>query len=355
MKRRLKRKTRPVGLSPGTLVDLHEERRQVVKITRFDYNEKELQEQAIEILADVQVFRENDTVTWIDIDGLPTVDVLRQLGKTFSLHPLILEDILDSQHRPKLEDYDDYLYLVLQMLSFDSQHKQILVEQVNFILGPNFVVSVQEGNTGDLFEPVRERIRSARGKIRISGSDYLAYALIDAIVDHYFVILAQVAEEMDRLDSDLIEAPSPDTLAAIYSIRRELILLHKSIWPLRDVVHRLTWAESSLFAKPTVLFLRDVYDHISQVIDLVETYRDLVAGMLDLYLSSTSNRMNVIMKVLTIIATVFIPITFITSLYGMNFKYMPELDWQWGYPMVWLVVICITSVMLALFRIWKWF
>jgi len=220
---------------------------------------------------------------------------------------------------------------------------------------PNLVLSLQEGNKGDVFNGVRDRIRHGKGLIRQEGADYLTYSLLDAIVDHYFIILEELAEEIEVLEEELVDDPTPNTLQAIYHLKREIIFLHKSVWPLREVVSILTRGEARLFQATTLVYLRDVYDHIIQVIDLVETYRELITGMLDIYLSSTNNKMNAVMKILTVIATMFLPITFVTSLYGMNFKYMPELEWPWGYPAVLCLIVVISIAMLIYFRKKKWF
>jgi magnesium transporter len=287
------------------------------------------------------------------VEGLHQIEILQKLGQIFDLHPLVLEDILNTTQRPKQEDYDSYLYVVLKMLIYDEENQQIMAEQVSLIVMPTLVISFQE-QAGDVFDPIRQRIRNGRGQIRKSDADYLAYTLLDAVVDSYFVILEKLGEDIEILESELIDETAPKTLQEIYNIKRELIFFHKSIWPLRDVIYGLIRSESTLFSETALIYLRDVYDHIVQVIDLVDTYRELVNGMLDLYLSNMSNRTNAIMKVLTIIATLFIPLTFITSLYGMNFKYMPELEWRWGYAAVWIAIILVSALMLLYFRKKKW-
>jgi len=231
----------------------------------------------------------------------------------------------------------------------------MLAEQVSLILGPNFVISFQEeGKEGDLFEVVRERLRSSKGKLRKMGADYLLYALLDAIVDGYFVILERLGERIEVLEEELLANPSQLTLQNIHTMKREMIFLRKSVWPLREVISGLQRGESPLITETTGPYLRDVYDHTIQVIDAVESFRDMLAGMLDIYLSSISNRLNEVMKLLTIIATIFIPLTFIVGVYGMNFKLMPELEWRWGYPAVWLVMVVVAGLMLAFFRRKRW-
>ena len=278
----------------------------------------------------------------------------KQLGERFGLHPLVVEDILNTDQRPKLEDYGEYLFVVLKSLyhsKIESDEPEI--EQISLVLGPNYVLSFQE-RAGDEFEPVRERIRSDKGRVRKMGADYLAYSLIDLIVDTYFIVLEKLGERMEILEEELVLNPTTETLQAIHQLKREMVFLRKSTWPLREVIGALERGESPLIQDSTSIYLRDVYDHTIQVIDAVETYRDILSGMLDIYLSSISNRMNEVMKVLTIIATVFIPLTFIAGVYGMNFQHMPELAWPWAYPLVWAVMITIAAVMVVYFQRKRW-
>ncbi|MGA1796130.1 MAG: magnesium/cobalt transporter CorA, partial [bacterium] len=263
------------------------------------------------------------------------------------------EDILNTNQRPKFEDFEHFIYVVLKMLSYDTEKQEIIAEQVSIVIGQNFVLSFQE-REGDVFNPVRERIRNAKGRIRKMGADYLAYALLDAVVDNYFLILEALGEEVEELEEALVVNPTPQVLQAIHHLKRETIFLRKAVWPLREVIDSLGRRESPLIGKGTTLFLRDVYDHTIQIIDTAETFRDLIAGMLDIYLSSISNRMNNVMKVLTIIATIFIPLTFIAGIYGMNFKYMPELDWRWSYPLVWVVMVLVAVYMVMYFKDKGW-
>jgi len=252
-----------------------------------------------------------------------------------------------------MEDFGDYLFIVLKMLHYDEEEDETKTEQVSLILSSKFVISFQE-NEGDVFDSVRDRIRSDRGRIRKMGVDYLAYSLIDAIVDNYFMVLEKIGEKIEDIEDEMVKNPTPEVLHTIHRLKRELIFLRKSVWPLREVISRLERWESPLIDKSIDIYLRDVYDHTIQVIDALETFRDMLSGMLDIYLSSVSNRMNEVMKVLTIIATIFIPLTLVAGIYGMNFKYMPELDWFWGYPMVYMIMLAIGVVMLIYFRKKKW-
>jgi magnesium transporter len=297
--------------------------------------------------------RQLPSVTWINVDGLYDTELIAEFGRVFDLHPLVLEDILNTQQRPKMENYENYIFVVLKMLSFPDDSSQIHSEQVSLILGAGYVLSFQE-MAGDVFEPVRQRVRSRKGRICKMGPDYLVYALVDAVVDHYFVVLERVEEKLEDLEDAVFENPTVSTLAEIQRLKVELLRFRKAVWPLRETINGLVREESELIAEKTEIFLKDVYDHTIQVIDTVEGFRDTVSGLLDVYLSSVSNRMNEVMKVLTIIATIFIPLTFIAGIYGMNFEHMPELRFAWAYPLVWLVMLVVALAMIGFFRRRGW-
>jgi magnesium transporter len=349
----VKKRSKKAGLPPGTLIHIGERKTEALKITILDYDETHFEEREIKTIEECFPFRNTSTVTWINIDGLHQVEVLEKLGHFYGFHPLVMEDILNTDQRPKMEDYGEYLYIVLKMIVYMDKSKEIVTEQISLILGPNFVISFQE-REGDVFNPVRERIRNGKGRIRKMGADYLAYNLLDAIVDNYFIILEKLGEKIEFLEEELVVHPATETLQEIHHFKRELIFLRKAVWPLREVIGGLERGELSLIQESTRIYLRDVYDHTIQVMDTVETFRDMVSGMLDIYLSSISNRMNAVMKVLTIIATIFIPLTFIAGIYGMNFKYMPELEWRWGYPIILLIMFILGVFMLIYFRNKKW-
>ncbi len=351
MVRLFKKMARKAGLPPGTLVQIADAKEEEVKITVIDYDELRFDEAVVEDAAVCLELKDKPTVTWVNVDGVHRVDVLEDIGRCFGLHPLVLEDIANTDQRPKTEDFGDYLFVVFKMLGYEGG--EVATEQVSLILGPNYVLSFQE-REGDVFDAVRERIRNSKGHVRRMGADYLAYALVDAVVDNYFVILEQIGERIGVLEEMVAEDPKPETLQNIHDLKREMIILRKSVWPLREVVNALGRGDTPLVRKTTRIFLKDVYDHTIQVIDAVETYRDLLSGMLDLYLSTVSNRMNEVMKVLTVIATIFIPLTFIAGIYGMNFQFMPELSWHWSYPVVWLVMAAVATTMLIFFKRRKW-
>ncbi len=353
MPKLIKRRSKKAGLPPGTLVHIGERKAKDLKITLIDYDEVHFQEREIEKIEECLVFKDRPTITWINVDGLHQVEILEKLGECYGFHPLMLEDILNTDQRPKMEDYGDYIYIVLKMLSQNNINHGIMTEQISLIMGSNFVISFQE-TEGDIFDPIRDRIRNGKGRIRKMMADYLAYALLDSIVDNYFIIMEKLGEKIEFLEEELVTRPTAETLKTIHQLKREMIFLRRAVWPLREVVSGLERGESSLMKESTRIYLRDDYDHTIQVIDTIETFRDMVSGMLDIYLSSISNRLNAVMKVLTIIATIFMPLTFIVGIYGMNFKYMPELEWYWGYPAVWLVVVLVGVSMLIYFKKKRW-
>jgi magnesium transporter len=353
MTKLFKKTSNKIGMAPGSLVHIGEKKIEQTRIEIIDYDEKHLRQQEVETIEECFPFRDEPTVTWINIDGLHEVEIIEKIGNHFDIHPLVLEDILHTGQRPKAEDFGKYIYIVLRSLSFDEEQEEILEEQISLLVGSNYVISFQE-RVGDEFNPVRERIRTGRFQMKKRKADFVAYSLIDAVVDNYFLILEKIGEKIESIEDELLENPKPVTLQSIHLMKRKLITLRKSVWPLREVIGGLERGESSLFHKSTTVYLKDVYDHTIQVIDTIETYRDMVSGMLDIYLSNLSNKMNEVMKVLTIIATIFIPLTFIAGIYGMNFEFMPELKWHWGYFLILGLMIIIGIGMVFYFQRKKW-
>jgi len=349
----IRKKSKKAGLPPGTLIHIGNKRAERTKITVIDYDEKHLQEKGVISAEECFPYKEKSTVTWINIDGVHEMKVIEEIGKYFNFHTLILEDIMDTDQRPKVKDFGDYIFIILKMLYFNHKSNEIQVEQVSLVLGKNYVISFQEIE-GDVFNPIRERIRNNLGQIRRLGADYLAYSLIDAIIDNYFVITEKLGEEIEEMEDRVIISPEPASLSIIHKFKRDLIFLRKSIWPLREVISILQRGESPHIHESTNLYFRDIYGHTVQVMDTVEILRDMISGMLEIYLTSASKRMNEIMKVLTIIATIFIPLTFITGIYGMNFQFMPEIKWFWGYPVILTVMLVLGIVMVVFFRKRKW-
>ena len=341
------------GLEPGTLVHVGEKKPGRSRITVIDYDESGYLEKEVASVEECFPFKDTATVTWINIDGVQDAAVIERLGAKFDIHPLVLEDIMTTSQRPKVEDLGGAIFVVLRMIECDRDGTGLTADQLSLILGPNFVLSFQE-TPGDCLGPVRERIRGGKGRIRKLGPDYLAYSLIDAVVDNYFFVLENLGEKIDGLEEGLVAGPGREMLNDIHALKREMIGLRKSVWPLREVVSGLERLDTPLVKSTTDVFLRDLYDHVVQVIDTVETDREILTSMLETYLSSVSNRMNEVMKVLTIISTIFIPITFLVGVYGMNFKHMPEIGWRWSYPIVWAVILASVGGMLHFFRRKKW-
>lgn len=340
------------GSLPGALIHLGEQKMDKVQVTAVDYNETNYSHRLIEDIGDLAMAQDMETTTWVTVAGLHDIAVINAIGQLFGIHPLLLEDILNTDQRPKLEQYDNYVYLIFKALSL-QENGRIQTEQISIVLGKTFVLTFEE-KEDDTFETLRQRLENEQSRIRKQGADFLAYSLLDIIVDNYFLILENLGERIEDLEDDLITNANRDTLEEIQHLKRELLYLRRSVWPLREVIGALQRGESDLFAQGTLIYLRDVYEHTIQVIDTMETHRDIVSSLLDIYLSGLSNKLNEVMKVLTVISTIFIPITFVTSLYGMNFAYMPELQWRWGYWGVWVVVAITAVSMIFYFRHKKW-
>ena len=353
MPRFFHRGSEKIGQSPGTATYVGRKREASIQVTGFEYDVDGAERRAIASVDEAAAARTSGKNSWINVDGVHETDIVQRIGSAFNLHPLAIEDIVHTGQRPKVEYYDSHLFVVLRMLRWDEDRAEIDDEQVSLVLGDSWVLSFQE-REGDVFDPVRERILSDRGRVRRFGSDYLAYTLIDAVVDHYFTILETLGERIESLGEDMTENPTHGHLESIRHLKRELLFMRKSVWPLREVLNNVQRDESRLVRDTTLPYLRDVYDHTIQIIDTVETFRDMVSGLMDVYLSSISNRMNEVMKVLTIIATIFIPLSFLAGLYGMNFAYMPELQWRYGYFAILGVMVVAGVGMLAYFRRRKW-
>jgi magnesium transporter len=353
MGRVVKERSVKSGLPPGTLVHIGEKIDREIKITVTDYSEALCEEKEIKALKECFYHTDRSIISWINVEGLHEIEVIQRVGECEGLHPLVLEDILNTDQRPKLEDFGEYLYIVLKMLR-KGEGTDIATEQVSLILGVNFVISFQEGIKGDVFDPIRERIRNGKGKLRSMGADYLAYSLMDAIVDNYFVVLEVTEERIELLEEEVMVSPSAETVRKLHKLKRDMILLRKSVWPLREVLAAMTRRESKLISDQVALYLRDVYDHVIQVIDIIEVSRDILSGMLDIYLSSMSNKLNEVMKFLTVIGTIFMPLTFLVGVYGMNFKYLPELEWHYGYCAVWIFMVALSVAMILYFKRKRW-
>jgi len=347
----VQKRSKKTGLPPGTLVHIGERKSEKVTVAVFRYSTTSCEELQVEQVDQLSP-PADESVIWINVGGVHKVEMVETLGKQFSLHPLLLEDVTNTDQRPKLDDYEAYIFLVMKMLSLTNR-KDIAVEQVSFVLGKNYVISFQENGT-DVFQPVRERLRGGKGRLRQSGADYLLYALVDAIVDQYFAVLELSGEQIEAVQQAVVDDPKPETLNEIHALKRQLLFVRRAVWPLRDVMTNLSRSDCPFLQHPTKVFFRDVYDHVVQIVDTIEILREMVSASLDIYLSSVSYRLNAIMRVLTVITTIFMPLSFIASIYGMNFEYMPELRSPWGYPLVLGVMAAVGMGMLVLFRNKRW-
>lgn len=352
MKKRSKSSMK-AGLPPGTLFHVGDRTTEKARISVIDYNKEELIEKVVDSVEESFEFVERPSVTWINIDGIDQIDVIEKVGKRFGIDHLVLEDIVNTNQRPKVEDYSDYIFIALKVVRSQPDSIVVTVEHLSLIIFKNCVITFQE-REGDVFDPIRERLKKAGSRIRAAGSDYLAYALIDTIVDNYFIVLETVSDKSEELERETLDNIEPQTLHEIYKLKREVILLRKIAWPMREIVSYLEREDSELINESTHKFLRDLHDHVIQVSDTVETAREMLTGLQESHLSVASHKMNEVMKLLTIIATIFIPLTFIAGLYGMNFDWMPELKWPWGYPAALGLMGLIGLAMLFFFKSKKW-
>ncbi len=349
-----KKRSRKAGLPPGTLVHIGDRHEEQPKISVIYYSEEEFEKIEVTTPEECLHLKSKSKTCWVNITGIHESETIAKIGQIFELHPLLLEDIMNTDQRPKMEVYDGSLFVVLKALFYDEKNKSAISEQISLILGTDYVVSFQEWRS-NVFDPVLENLENKKGRIRKMGADYLTYSLIDAIVDNYFLILEFFGDRLDNLEVQLAASPKTEALRSIQKLKKEMIFLRRSVWPLREVINGMERGDSPLIQSSTYFYLRDIYDHIVQAIDTIETYRDMLSSMLDIYLSSTSNRLNEVMKVLTVISTIFIPLTFIAGVYGMNFKFMPELEQPWGYPLVVLIMAAVSLSMLYYFKRKKWF
>jgi len=341
-------------MSPGTMIFIGEQQVDKARIDIIQYDTAAFKEMSDVSAEECRDCSTTPGVTWINVNGIHNIGLIESLGKYFDLHPLTLEDIVNTTQRPKVEEFPNYVYAVLKMMTFDEAANRIEIEHVSLILGDNYVISFQE-HEGDVFDSVRERIRNAIGRIRSLKADFLAYALMDAAVDNYFLAVERIGDRIEDMDDHILAHPRPEDIHEVHKLKREILSFRKAVWPLREEVGALEKSETVLIRPETRVFLRDLYDHIIQIIDMVETFRDILGGIHDTYLSSVSNRMNEIMKVLTIISTIFIPMTFIAGVYGMNFEHMPELKWPFGYYLIWGIMLMAAISLVLFFKRRKWF
>ncbi|HKK42888.1 MAG TPA: magnesium/cobalt transporter CorA [Bacteroidales bacterium] len=339
--------------APGSVKYVGINRLTPVKLHLIDYNENSFTESDPASISECVPVKEDGFIKWLNISGVHNERIIHDVGERFGIHPLVMEDIANTTQRPKVEDHDDYIFLVIKMAYIKPGNGELQIEQVSMLVGRNYVISLQE-KEGDILDSLRERLRTNKGKLRKMGTDYLMYSILDTIVDNYFSVIEYIGEQMEEAEEQLLKSANQVTLNNIYHLKRELMFLHKSIWPMREVINSLQRDDFELIDKTTFLYLRDVYDHTIQVAETLEIFREMSSGMLDLYLSTVSNRLNEVMKVLTIFAAVFIPLTFLAGVYGMNFKFMPELEWRYGYALWWVVTLVISILMFIFFKKKKW-
>lgn len=353
MGRLVRRAVKKPGLSPGTLVHTGVRKVDQVRVTYLDFDAQNVSEAETATIDACFPFKHTPTVTWVNVDGLHDVELVRQAGEHFGWHPLLMEDIVGTGQRAKVEEYEDYLFVVLPMLEWNAEHHLVEQEQLSLVLGKGYVFTFQE-RAGDAFDPIRERIRAAKGRLRTRGADYLAYTLIDAVVDQYFQVLERIGDHTERLEERVLAEPDQRTMIELHALKRELIGIRKVVWPMRDVTAQMVRDEEDMFTPETELFLRDVHDHTVQVVESVELLREVVSGAMELHLSMMGARTGEVTKVLTIMASIFIPLTFFAGIYGMNFEYMPELRIPWAYPTLLVAMATLAGGMVLYFRRKGW-
>jgi len=341
------------GLPPGSLVHVGEVHAHEHKISVINYNKSTLKKHTIKSIEELLPYKTTDTITWVIVDGLKDVSIIDAIGQHFGIHVLVLEDILNTHQRPKFEEFDGYLYIVIKAISLGNDDFNVEYEQISLLILNNFVITFME-KPDALFDPILNRLDNDKSQIRNLGPDYLAYIIMDTVVDEYFALQDAFDELIESVEDKLLSDPSSETLSIIQKIKRELIFLRRTVSPLRELLAAIQRSESPLLNEKTRRYFGDIYDHAIRIIEAIESYRDLIAGMLDIYLSSVSNKMNETMKVLTVFASIFIPLTFIAGVYGMNFEYMPELKWRWGYPALWFIFIGVSVFLLRFFKKKKW-
>ncbi|MBA2613442.1 MAG: magnesium/cobalt transporter CorA [Bacteroidetes bacterium] len=344
-------KNHNIGAPPGTLFYNGEEIDAKIKITLIEFNETEYFEDDFYDLDACLSHVKDNMVKWINIEGVHKIELIEKIGKLYNLHPLTLEDIVHIDQRPKFEEFDHYLLCILKMIMYDTE---VHAEQLSLILLDNTVISFQEPDGGDAFDIIRTRLRQCKGRVRKLKADYLFYALMDAVVDCYFDSIEKIGDKVEKIEEEIINEPKRESLIELYRLKREVIYLRKQVWPLRDLISNLLRSESAFITDSTQLFFRDLQDHSTRIIDTVETYRDLLSGIMDIYLSTNSNKMNEVMKMLTIVSSIFIPVTFIVGVYGMNFEFMPELKSPYGYWTVWGIMLTIIVGQIIYFKKKKW-
>lgn len=354
MARFLKSREESDGKSPGSLIFIGDQKMDSAKVRLIDYDSVSLTEKELKDIHSESHLKNTPTVTWLNISGLHDLEMIQNIGKVFDLHPLVLEDLLNTGQRPKVEEFEGYIFIVLKMVHFDKETQTILNEQLSIILGKNFLLTFQE-QPREIFAPIRERIKKQKSRLRKTGTDYLAYALMDTVVDNYIFSIENLGEKIEDLEEDVLNNPDTEVMEKINSFKREINYIRKSIRPAKEAIYRISRLDSELIQEQTLPFLTDLEDLASQAAEAIETYRDLLTDQLNLYNSVIANRMNDIMKVLTIFAAIFIPLTFIAGIYGTNFEYLPELKYKYSYFIFWAVMIAVATALIVYFKRKNWF
>lgn len=354
MARFFKKRVEAKGLAPGSLVFIGNQKIEKSSMKIIHYDKEHLEEIDIASVEEIPALKGAKSVSWLNIYGIHDTELIQRIGEIYDLHPLVLEDILNTGQRPKLDEFNNCHFLAMKMLQYDEEEQQVNAEQLSLVLGKDFLITFQE-RPGDVFEPVRDRIRKHKGRIRSSGNDYLAYALMDTVIDNYIYIVERIGEQIEDLEEKILENPQQETLNQINAFKHEISFLGKVIRPAREMVTRLTRTESDLFHKNTLPFVKDLLDLVTHTTETIDTYREILSDYLNIYHTSMSNRMNEVMKILTIFAAIFIPLTFIAGIYGTNFEYIPELGFRYSYFIMWGVIVVVTIIMLRYFRRKKWF
>lgn len=354
MSKSLKSSSHKAGLAPGAIIHVGDVHQVDTKISVINYNIDGIEEPKVDSLEQLLDYKNSDQVTWVIVEGLSNPELVGKIGELFDIHPLVIEDILTTHQRPKFEEYDHYMYIVLKSLTSHGEQFTVKDEQISILLLDNFVFTFKE-KSDELFLPVLQRIKTSKGHFRSMGADYLTYAILDVIVDNLFILIDSLDERTLTLEDSLMtDEPTRLTLILIQKLKRELIHIRRFVSPLRELMAGMLRSDSELIHEKTHIYLRDVSDHAIRITESIESYQNILAGLLDIYISSISNKMNEVMKVLTVFASIFIPLTFIAGIYGMNFTDMPELHWKWGYPAIWGVFITITVALLIYFKKKKW-
>ena len=341
-------------MPPGSIFHVGEQKIEKVNITLTEYDENKFETCEINSVEEIDPYTDTPQVTWVNVCGLHDTELIKQIGDKFNIHPLVLEDILNTETRPKIEITDNYIFIAMKMLSNNNPENQIVTEQVSFILGNSFIFSFLE-RSDSIFNPIKDRITNNYGRVRKQTSDYLFYALMDVVVDQYYLVLEHIEEKIELLDDEVIKSADRSQIEKIYNMKNKMLLTRRSLWPLREIFSRLIREESALINRKVIPYLRDLLDHTIQITETIDLQREITNGLMETHLSLMSNKMNEVMKVLTVIATIFIPLTFIVGVYGMNFKYLPELKWPWAYYALWGVMICVVIFMIFYFKRKKWF